>query len=232
MEQAAMDNPFNLTKCNKLSLRRRTLGDGVVHYHTYFEPRGLDKYGRRFAIDSFKHPKTREDRNVSDAMITYSINEFLKVYQPESFDIIIGLPSSSGVVKRIVSRLLESNISNKAFLRGFDKTRMRNVKLKQWMIDRESSEKTKEKVPESFEQSKRLHYDKVSKSSLFPTRFRRYIENIIKLNIPIPLLYNKNVLLVDDTFGEGLTLCEASGILQPHCKSVIGFTVMKDICAK
>ncbi len=105
--------------------------------------------------------------------------------------------------------------------------------LKQDVINRENSVKTKSVVPSAIQHSKRLHYDKVSKVSFFPTRFRRYVENFLELDIKnINLIKNKKVLVIDDTFGEGLTMCEISRILEPYTTSVIGFTIMKDISQK
>ena len=226
-----MESPYNLTKCKKTSIRRRTLCGRTVWYHTYWEPKGLDKNQRRFAIDKFKHPESEHDKIVSSNMISESLYEFLQEHDINEFDIIIGTPSSSNVVKLVIDKILmDCDFQGAAIYKGFRKTRVRNVRLKQEIIDRESSQKTKQKVPQSFQHSRQLHYDKVSKASLFPTRFRRYIENLLELNIDdTNLLKDKKVLVVDDTFGEGLTMCEVSRILEPYTKNVIGFTVMKDV---
>lgn len=226
-----MENPYNLTKCRKTSLRRRTLNGRTVFYHTYFEPKGLNKHQRRDAIDRFKHPKSELDRVLSSNMIIESLLIFLQEHDINEFDIILGTPSSSDVVKRVIDKILiDCDFKGAAIYNGFRKTRVRNVKLKQEVIDNERSLKTKELVPISYNRSRRLHYDKVSKVSYFPTRFRRYVENFLELNIDNPsLLKSKKVLVVDDTFGEGLTMCEISRILEPYTKDVIGFTIMKDI---
>lgn len=229
-----MVSPFNLTKCRKTSLRRRTLCGRTVWYHTYFEPKGLNKHQRRDAIDRFKHPKSELDKVLSSNMIIESLLIFLQEYDINEFDIIIGTPSSSDVVKRVIDKILmDCDFKGVAIYKGFKKTRVRNIKLNRHLVDREQSPKTKEKVPESYQHSRRLHYDKVSKVSYFPTRFRRYFENFLELNIKnTDLIKNKKVLVVDDTFGEGLTMCEISRILEPYTKQVVGFTVMKDISAK
>lgn len=220
---------FNLTKCKKLTIRRRTLAGTTSYYYTYFEPKGLDKHSRRFAIDSFKHPQTKEDRKTSDKMIDYAIVEFLKQHDINEFDTIIGLPSSSKVVTTIVNNLINRGFKGYIQYKGFVKTRIRNVKLKKHIIDHEGSLKTKEKVPEAYKHIRKLHYDKVARVSLFPTRFRRYFENFLSLNVNnINCLKNKTVLVVDDTFGEGLTMCEVCRILKPYTNNVIGFTIMKD----
>jgi hypothetical protein len=226
-----MENPYNLTKCKKTSLRRRTLNGRTVFYHTYFEPKGLNKHQRRDAIDRFKHPKSELDRVLSSNMIIESLLIFLQEHDINEFDIILGTPSSSDVVKRVIDKILiDCDFKGAAIYKGFRKTRVRNVKLKQEVIDNERSLKTKELVPISYNKSRRLHYDKVSKVSLFPTRFRRYFENFLKLNIDnVNLLKDKRVLVIDDTIGEGLTMCEISRILEPYTKDVIGFTVMKDV---
>ncbi len=231
-----MDHPFNLTKCKKLSLRRRTIakGEPTTYYHTYYEPKGLNKHQRRIAIDSFKHPKTFDEKRTSDKMVEYAINEFLKVHDINEFDTILGIPSSSGIVKKIIDKFVLNGFKGPVFHRGFKKTRIRNVKLKKYILDRELSLKTKEKVPQSFQRTRKLHYDKVSKASLFPTRFRRYVEGFLnfdfyKLTKTNKDLLKKNVLVVDDTFGEGLTMCEAVKLLKPYTNKITGFTVMKDI---
>lgn len=229
-----MENPFKLTKCCKTSLRRRTLGGVSAFYHVYYEPKGLDKHDRRVAIDSFKHPKTPLEKILSREMVIHAIGEFLVYNDINSFDIILGVPSSSSVVKQIIDILItDCGFKGHVSYKGFAKTRIRNIKLKQYMIDRENSPKTKEKVPKAIYRTKELHYDKVSKSSLYPTRFRRYVENFLTLNVPnASFLKDKKILIVDDTFGEGLTMCEIFRILKPYTKNVVGFTVMKDIAQK
>lgn len=229
-----MENPYNLTRCKKTSLRRRTLSGRTVWYHTYWEPKGLDKHQRRDAINRFKHPESELDKVMSSNMISESLYEFFQEHNVDDFDIIIGTPSSSNVVKRIIDKILmDCDFKGAAIYKGFKKTRVRNVKLKQELIQRESSLKTKTVVPSAIQHSKRLHYDKVSKVSFFPTRFRRYVENFLELNISnTNIIKNKRVLVIDDTFGEGLTMCEISRILEPYTKSVIGFTVMKDVSGK
>lgn len=229
-----MENPYNLTKCRKTSIRRRTLSGRTVFYHTFFEPKGLDKHQRRDAIDRFKHPKSEFDKVSSSNMIIESLLIFLQEYDINEFDIIVGIPSSSDVVKRVIDKILmDCDFKGAAIYKGFKKTRIRNVRLKQDVINRENSVKTKSVVPSAIQHSKRLHYDKVSKVSFFPTRFRRYVENFLELDIKnINLIKNKKVLVIDDTFGEGLTMCEISRILEPYTTSVIGFTIMKDISQK
>jgi len=224
---------FGLSKCKKLSVRRRTLCGTTTYYYTYFEPKHLDRHSRKYAIDSFKHPKTKSDRLISNQMIEYSINEFLKQHNIDEFDYIMGIPSASGVVNNIINQLISRCGYRGRCYTGFRKTRIRNIKLKQYVIDRELSLKTKEKVPKAFNHIRKLHYDRVSKSSLFPTRFRRYFENFLKLDFfDHSRLINKKILLVDDTFGEGLTLCECVKLLEPYTKNVLGFTVMKDMAVK
>jgi hypothetical protein len=215
-----------------LDLRHRTLAGNTVYYHTYFEPKGLDKSGRRYAIDSFKHPATKEDKVTSEYMIDYALEEFYKKHNLNEFDIILGLPSSSRVVSKTIDRIKARGFAGTVVYKGFTKSRMRNTYLRQELVDREKSVKTKEKVPKSFNDSRRLHYDKVSKSSLFPTRFRRYVAGLLNLYIDPLTLVDKKVLLVDDTFGEGLTLCDACDTLKPYTKNVIAFTVMKDMSQK
>lgn len=219
--------------CRVKPKRRRTLCGTTAYYTTYFEPRSLNKAERRFAIDSFKHPTNSFARKTSTTMIDYAIGEFLKHHDINSFDVILGVPSSSGIVKKIINRLLDCGFKGKFFYKGFSKTRIRNVKFKRNIIDRENSPKTKVCVPKSYQNVRKLHYDKVSKASLFPTRFRRYFENFLQLKIADQnSLLGKKILVVDDTFGEGLTMCECFRILEPYSKNVLGFTVMKDMCNK
>ena len=225
------DRYFKLSKCKKITERRRTLCGTTARYHVYFEPKGLNKHERRVAIDSFKHPSNKDDRRTSHDMVIYAAGEFLQQHDINEFDVILGVPSSSGVVKKIIDIfILDAGFTGHVSYKGFAKTRIRNIRLKQSVIDSESSLKTKEKVPEAFHHTRRLHYDKVSKASLFPTRFRRYFENFLQLNVSNQsCLLGKKILVVDDTFGEGLTFCECFRILQPYTNDVLGFSVMKDI---
>lgn len=225
---------FKLTKCKTLNRRRRTLCGTTAFYHVYFEPIGLDKHDRRVAIDSFKHPKTSLDRIKSREMMFYAMGEFLQQHDINEFDVILGVPSSSSIVKKIIDTfILVAGFKGKVSYKGFTKTRIRNVKLKQSVIDGENSLKTKVCVPRAYQDTRKLHYDKVSKASLFPTRFRRYFENFLQLNVSNPnCLQGKNILVVDDTFGEGLTMCEVVRILKPYTDRVLGFSVMKDMAIK
>lgn len=228
-----MNNCFNLTACKKLSLRRRTLAGRTVYYHTYFEPKGLDRAGRRFAIDEFKHPSSSNNKAVSEAMIDYALSEFLKVHDINEFDIIAGIPSSSGVVRKIINKLNNLYPNKLIIPKLFIKTRMRNVSINERMIYEESSLKTHEKALPSLRTSKYKHYDKVAKVSLFPTRFRRYVDGFLKLDDAYKaIITNKKILLIDDTIGEGLTLCESGSILKPYVNDVVAFTVVKDFCSK
>jgi hypothetical protein len=228
-----MENPFNLTKCKKLSERHRTIGGVTYYYHTYYEPRGLNKNDRVTSIHAFKHPRSPLEKALSNEMIDYSVGEFLKVHNIQDFDYIIGIPSSSKIIKQIIDKLSSSNFKGQSIYRGFKKTRVRNIKLKKEVIDGEGSIWTKNEVPKSFKRTRELHYDKVSKVSFFKTSYRRYLENILTLNLSNPQsLQGKRVLVVDDTFGEGLTMCEVFRILKPYTINVIGFTVMKDTSQK
>jgi hypothetical protein len=239
-----LDNPFGLTRCKKLETRHRTItkGEPTVYYHTYFEPKGLDKQQRRSAIDEFKHPSTKGNKQISNEMIDYALTEFFRIYTINKFDTILGIPSSSGLVKKVIDKIVQNGFKGMVFYKGFRKTRIRNIKLKQWIVDRENSLKTKEKVPKSFNHVRKLHYDKVSKSSLYPTRFRRYIENLLEINFYRPTglcgnekdLWHKKILVIDDTIGEGFTMNEVVRLLTPYTakENIIGFTIMKDIADK
>lgn len=228
-----MNNTFNLTPCKKLSLRHRTLAGKTVYYHTYFEPKGLDKAGRRYAIDEFKHPSSLNNKAVSEMMIDYALYEFFKMHDINEFDVIAGIPSSSRVVRKILNNINKLYPNKLIIPKLFDKTRMRNVSVNQRMIFEEASLKTHEKAAPALFESISMHYDKVAKVSLFPTRFRRYVDGFLKLNEAyLSVIKDKRVLLVDDTFGEGLTLCESSNILKKYVKSVIAFTVLKDYSTK
>ncbi len=225
---------FKLSKCRKLSVRHRTLCGRTAYYHTYFEPRGLDKHDRRVAIDSFKHPKTKLDKRISDEMVEYAVSEFLKMYKVDDFDIMIGIPSSSNIVSKIIAGFREAGFNKTVLEKSLKKTRIRNIKLKTDVLDRENSLKTKLLVPKSYTFIRKNYYDKVSKVSLFPTRFRRYFENFLKFTDWAEYwlegdFKNKSVLVIDDTFGEGLTMCEVSRMLEPYTTQVLGFSVMKDM---
>jgi hypothetical protein len=223
-------NNFGLSFCKKTSLRRRTLSGITSYYYTYFTPKGLNKHNRVYAINSFKHPNTEECKIIASDMINHSVYTFVSEVDLNQFDVILGMPSSSPVVKTVIDKLVfDCGFEGNVFYKGFRKTRIRNTRLKQQVLSRESSLKTKEKVPEAFNHTRQLHYDKVSKISLFPTRFRRYVENVFELNVNPTELINKKILVIDDTIGEGFTMCEVTRMLSPYTSNVIGFTVMKDI---
>ena len=223
--------PFNLTMCNKIHNRKRTLAGETIFYDTYFEPKNITKQDGNLAIQEFKHPSNNTNKTFGNIMIEIALEEFFNTYNIKEFDVIGGIHSHSKVVKKILN-IIKKKYPNTFIINELIlKTRMRNTYINQALIDHESSLKTKEKVPISLNLSKKLHYDIVSKASLFPTRFRRYVHGLVKVNDNyIKDITNKRVLLIDDTFGEGLTLCESSRLLKPYIKSLRCFTVMKDFC--
>ena len=119
-----METPFNLTHCRKTSLRRRTLAGTTCYYHVFYEPKGLDKHQRRVAIDSFKHPKSNLDKAIAELMIRRAVREFLEHHSIDDFDVILGVPSSSRVVKTIIDILItDCGFKGLVSYKGFKKTR-------------------------------------------------------------------------------------------------------------
>jgi hypothetical protein len=149
------------------------------------------------------------------------------------FDVVLLVPSSSNAVKRI-SEAIEPRLNSDALIlvNAFNKTRIRNVKLIQSQLDKEPSKKTTQRVNECYTKFRYKHYDKVTRMHYIPTRFRRYFTNFFtwKKDAWISKMYKKNVLVVDDTFGEGVSLREIMWMLETDVKPNLacGFAVMKD----
>lgn len=225
------EKPFNLVPCKKIKTRKRTLGGETIFYHTYFEPKDLNREERISVIHRFKYPETLEDKYTSDSMVQYSVEQFFKIHNISDFDYICGLHSSSKVVKNILKVIKNKYPLVNLIPELISKTRMRNMFIREEILNKDYSLKTKEIVPISFNCSKTKHYDKVSKVSYYPARFRRYFGGFLKINEKyMDLIKGRRILLIDDTFGEGLTLCESSRLLKPYIKSLTCFTVMKDFC--
>jgi hypothetical protein len=228
-------SPFGLSTYKDNELRRRTLNGYTFYYACTFQPKNITKPEMQAATQKFKRPITKEDLEISNRMIKDSVALFdeMPAFGFKLFDRILLIPSSSDAVKRIC-KAIEPRLNTGAliFINEFNKTRIRNVKLIQSQLDKEPSKKTTQRVNECYSSFRNKHYDKVTRMHYIPTRFRRYFTNFFtwKKDAWISGMYKKNVLVVDDTFGEGVSLREVMWMLDTDVKPNLacGFAVMKD----
>jgi hypothetical protein len=229
-------NPFGLSTYQHNDLRKRTLNGYTFYYACTFQPKNITKPEMQAATQKFKRPTTKKDLEISNRMIKDSVVLFddMPSFGFKLFDVILLVPSSSSAVKRIYKEI-EPRLDHNTLVieRPLQKTRIRNVKLLDWQLDREPSLKTRQRVNECYASFRKKHYDKVTRMHYIPTRFRRYFSNFFKWNrmwVHFADLRDKRILVVDDTFGEGVSLREIMWMLDigVRPKMMCGFSVMRD----
>jgi hypothetical protein len=151
-----------------------------------------------------------------DEIIQEGLDQLTDISLLSGYDLIIALPSSYGLVSRIMSELFiqYDNIGGKLIEGLMYKLPSSEMKIDWEKAHREGSEKTIPRL-ESF-------YQKV-KSGAFQIKEhagsnRRYLYNFLTFNqnhIAFELLKKaRRILLVDDTYGIGASLTEALRIIR------------------
>jgi phosphoribosylpyrophosphate synthetase len=147
-------------------------------------------------------------------------------------DLILSVPSSRLANDKILE-ILHSTIPNAAaFRHAFAKGLTENVKVDHDRILSESSKKTPAYVENEVRCMKEKHKGQRFEVKFLEMSFRRYVYNFMTviLENAANLIRGKNVLLVDDTIGEGITLKETSRLVnQFQPKSIIGFAITRDM---
>lgn len=228
--------PFGLSTFRDNELRRRTISDYTFYYHCIFKPKNIEKSLAANATQSFKNPTNEEDYKEGNRMISDSVSMFdqLPCFGFKTFNVILYIPSSSNAVNRIKLEI-NKKVSSDCIIVGkpFVKTRIRNLQILQSQLDRENSTKTKRMIYDCYFKIRKNQYDRVTRMHYIPTRARRYFTNFFKWDKKIDLtnLVGKNILVVDDTLGEGISLREVMWLIEKDLKPnlLCGFVVMKDI---
>jgi hypothetical protein len=205
-------------------------------YHCPFGTAGLSKDDKRRATQLFKRPLTDSDRKTADSMIETAVDKFARngIINFSDFNLILAVPSSSKTVSKTLKSIVKCVYPDTDVIyNAIDKTRVRNLKLVDEQLSSENSEKTKRLVPKCLFDVRRKHYDKVSKMHFVPTRFRRYFTNFFTWNKHFSTneYQGRDVLIVDDTYGEGITFRDVLWMVERDLKprSVCGFAVMRDM---
>lgn len=210
----------------------------------WFEPaEWMDENDRKDSIHRFKNPTTPEDLATSNAMIQSSIDGFQDAFDYNGmkcggrygmgyFDIRISLPSTNGTTKRICE-IMAMNRPGLTYHNVFHKKFSRELELDMEMLQRDPGwEDTLPEAQHRLEVIRQKHWNDRHQVKYSQTSFRRYFKNFMGLNQWPNIsecITGKNVLMVDDTFGQGITLREATRLILPfRPKSITYFTVVKD----
>ncbi len=211
-------------------------------YFVWFEPaEWMDHDDRKDAIHRFKNPLTPADLVTSNCMIESAIDGFQEAIANKGhkygigglnhFSAVIPLPSKASTTARICDILKVHCSSLTAYHNVFYKKLTQDVLLyEDEILAEERGENSLAWALWRLECMKKSHFGKPFEAKFSAMSLRRSIYNFMGLNVEsLPAIQGKNILLVDDTIGEGISLREALRLLLPFSpKSVTSFTVVKD----
>lgn len=232
---------IRLDSYRKQSLEEKLQFSG--HYSKFQPCKVMNKNQRLNGVRSFKNPKSTFEKLTSDNMIETAVKGFLNALKTngnkfeiesiEQIDSIIILPSQFSANNRI-AEYFKQNFTNKVYENVFEKRLCNDILYYKWWIKMEE-QKNMAFVMEQIENSKKAHLNELFEVKKFGANIRRYLYNLLKFSIDlhsvIDMIENKNVLLVDDTIGEGTTLRDAMRLLEKfNPKNIMSFTVMRDFC--
>lgn len=235
----ATDSPDTALKLyvNKKDIKFHSLG-GVpnIFYAYYFSPsdKTVKKDVRLHKINSIRTAiKSYSDQSVVsnvDKMIEFSLNRFNILKPLSSFDTIIPLKSSSPLNDVIASKVKHKNgadIMSELIVKDV----IKNISID--LPDSETNPKTLAFVDDIRDKFSKVPNDEF-RSKMVPASFRRYISKFLKFNnrydkTEFEKLNGKNILVIDDTLGEGSTLKEIQRLLYQYSpSSVCYFVFIKD----
>jgi len=180
----------------------------------------------RTDIKAYKNPNTVTNVNT---MIDTSLLRFERVAKLSSFDTIIPLKSSS-VLNDVIAEKISKKTNAKVLSDIIVKNTLKNVKLS--IPSSETSDKTKEYLATIDKRFAKMS-DEEFKSKMIKASFRRYVSNFLKYkndpNLVKEYIAGKNILIIDDTLGEGATLAELRRlIMEYNPKSITFYVFLKD----
>jgi hypothetical protein len=211
-------------------------GISVFFGHTLVKPdfKG-DEEKRNFVRTSIKNFNSLPSNIQKDVLtlINTSIKKLNEVKPLNEFDMVVSVESTAPLNKVLIQQF-------KPYLRQdavivddlFVKNSIDQVDLNWEMLDREKSEKTKEQVLDLYNKimkSKQLFFIKDLR-----TGFRRYFINFLKFKDShqkqtFESIFNKNILLVDDTVGEVSTFRDMIRLLTEYKpKECFCYAFLKD----
>lgn len=214
-------------------------------YVVCFQPEKMCRYGeRKEMVHTLKRPQTERDLYESNWMIDTSLDWFDAAIEHNGyrkygignfgyFDIRFSLPSKSNTTRRITD-VMNKKLVRPTYHNVFYKKNGSEVFLdEQAILSEPSGEKNLAKIKARFEYVKRLYWDTPFEVKMVDVKWRRFVRNFIGI-IPdwLPALESirgKNILLCDDTLGEGITMMETTRLLLPFGpKSITAFAVVRD----
>lgn len=207
-------------------IRKKSNFGDTIRYLVAFEPTGLDRDKRIKGMKKFKDFFTsfRTANNMMHEAL-YFLNEFFPVN--DNVDVVLFAPSTSNALNVCASRF-EQHFNAKVYRDAFAKNKMSDIQLRTDILNKECS-KSQREIPQYFENVKRAHENDDAKVSYISASRRRYIKNLVKLNIDPELLKGKRVLVVDDTIGEGVTFYNIHEALkEAGVENEMYFAVMRD----
>jgi hypothetical protein len=211
-------------------------GISVFFGHTLVKPdfKG-DEEKRNFVRTSIKNFNSLSSNIQKDVLtlINTSIKKLNEVKPLNEFDMVVSVESTAPLNKVLIQQF-------KPYLRQdaivvddlFVKNSIDQVDLNWEMLDREKSEKTKEQVLDLYNKimkSKQLFFIKDLR-----TGFRRYFINFLKFKDShqkqtFESVFNKNILLIDDTVGEVSTFRDMIRLLTEYKpKECFCYAFLKD----
>ncbi len=211
-------------------------GISVFFGHTLVKPEFEgDDEKRNFVRTAIKNFNSLPPNSQTDilTLINTSIKKLNDVKPLNLFDVMVSVESTAPLNKVLVQQF-------KPYLRKdaiivddlFVKNTIDQVDLNWEMLDREKSEKTKEQVLDLYNKimkSKQLFFIKDLR-----TGFRRYFINFLKFKDShqkqtFESVFNKNVLLIDDTVGEVSTFRDMIRLLTEYKpKECFCYAFLKD----
>lgn len=209
-------------------------------YFSMFQPKpNIDKQSSLEVVRMFKNPHTLYEEYLTNETIKISLNNFSLALKnndwngPHSlndFGCIIKIPSQFLANDRICD-ILDKMINHKIPIHRnlYEKRMSQEVKLNHRVFE-ENSSKTLGHILKIFSEFKTSYFNQPFEIKHFGASKRRYFYNFLKLNYNISLFVrNKHILLLDDTIGEGVTIREASRLINVYNpKTITAFTVLRD----
>lgn len=237
---------FDLEILKRPQLRLNNYAGLRGPYFSMFQPPPwMNKNLRVGVVRAFKNPRYENDRAESNKMIQVAVDSFYeavdyngsrhRIYNASDFDTVINLPSQFSANTRICEYfndfwpykfpILDNVLSKKL---------SQEVQFDIKKILREDCTKTFSLVDDYINGFKNTYWNKPFEIKHIKPTLRRYVHNFLQLEpwcnkYLSQFIKGKNILLVDDTIGEGITLKEASDVLNQFSpRTITSFTVMRD----
>lgn len=180
----------------------------------------------RKELKDYKNPTIV--KNVNE-MIDRSLLRFDRLEKLSNYDVLVPLKSSS-TLNDVIADKIKDRTGAKVLSDTIVKNTIGNVNIN--LPDTETSDKTRQYL-DTIKKKFAGIPDQEFRSKMIKASFRRYVTNFLKYKGDEESIRKniegKNVLLIDDTLGEGATLKEMNRlIVKLNPKSVASFIFLKD----